>query len=56
MISLLMYFLDQFKIDSRLLIVSNLSNLSVFQDLKYRISNDLINTDVSVNQTLWVGR
>jgi len=49
------YFLDQFKIDSRLFFVGNLSNPPSFQDFKYRISSDFTNTDIAMNQTLWLG-
>ena len=51
-----MYFLDQFKINSRLLVVSNLSNQYIFQDFKYRLSNGLVNTDTAINQTLCLRR
>lgn len=54
MISLLTYFLDQLKINFRLLVASNLSNQYVFQDFKYRLSSVLVKTEVVINQTLWL--
>ena len=49
------HFLDQFKIGSRLLFAGNLINQPSFSDVIYRISGDLINTDITMNQTLWLG-
>ena len=48
------HFLDQFKIGSRLLFAGNLSNQPSFQDVKYRIASDLTNTEIAMNQTLWL--
>ena len=48
-------FLDQFKIDTRLLFAGNLTKQACFQDVEYRISGDLVNTDKSMHQTFWLG-
>lgn len=48
-------YLDQFKIGSRLLFAGNLINQPYFQDVDYRVSGELINTDRTMNQTLWLG-
>ena len=49
------HILDQFKVDSQLLFAGNLSNQPSFQDVKYRITSDLTNTDIAMNQTLRLG-
>ena len=48
-------FLDQFKIGSRLLFAGNLINQPYFNEIKYRVSGDLKNTDRTMRQTLWLG-
>jgi len=48
-------YLDQSKIGSRLLFAGNLTRQPYFQDVEYRISGELINTDITMNQTFWVG-
>ena len=48
-------FLDQFKIDTQLLFAGNLTKQPYFQDVEYRIASDLINTDIVMNKTEWVG-
>jgi CDP-6-deoxy-D-xylo-4-hexulose-3-dehydrase len=48
-------YLDSNKIGSRLLFAGNLTKQPYFENIKYRIANDLINTDITMNQTLWVG-
>jgi CDP-4-dehydro-6-deoxyglucose reductase, E1 len=55
MTSLSRHFLDQFKVGSQLLFAGNLSNQPSFQDVKYRIASVLTNTDIAMNQTLWLG-
>jgi CDP-4-dehydro-6-deoxyglucose reductase, E1 len=47
--------LDQSKIGSRLLFAGNLTKQPYFKDVDYRISGDLINTDITMNNTLWLG-
>ncbi len=49
------HFLDQFKIGSRLLFVGNLTKQPYLSNIEYRIVGDLTNTDVTMNQTFWVG-
>jgi len=48
-------FLDSYKIGTRLLFAGNLTKQPSFQGVDYRIAGDLTNTDISMNQTLWVG-
>lgn len=48
-------YLDQFKIGSRLLFAGNLINQPYFQGIEYRTSGELINTNRTMNQTLWLG-
>lgn len=48
-------YLDQFKIGSRLLFAGNLINQPYFNEIKYRVSGDLKNTDRTMKQTLWLG-
>ncbi|ULC59747.1 lipopolysaccharide biosynthesis protein RfbH [Flaviramulus sp. BrNp1-15] len=51
----LLRFLDQNKIGSRLLFAGNLTKQPYFKDLEYRIVGDLINTDITMNNTFWIG-
>jgi len=51
----LLKFLDQKKIGSRLLFAGNLTKQPYFKDQKYRIANDLKNTDLIMNNTFWLG-
>ena len=51
----LLKYLDQYKIGTRLLFAGNLTRQPYFQGKAYRISGELINTDIVMNNTLWIG-
>jgi CDP-6-deoxy-D-xylo-4-hexulose-3-dehydrase len=51
----LLKYLDQYKIGTRLLFAGNLTRQPYFQGKTYRISGELINTDIVMNNTLWIG-
>jgi CDP-6-deoxy-D-xylo-4-hexulose-3-dehydrase len=51
----LLKFLDQHKIGSRLLFAGNLTKQPYFKDIEYRVVGELTNTDITMNNTFWIG-
>jgi len=51
----LLTYLDQYKIGARLLFAGNLIRQPYFKGQKYRVSDNLTNTDIVMNNTFWIG-
>ena len=51
----LLRFLDQNKVGSRLLFAGNLTKQPYFKDVEYRVVGELKNTDITMNNTFWIG-
>jgi CDP-6-deoxy-D-xylo-4-hexulose-3-dehydrase len=51
----LLTYLDQEKIGTRLLFAGNLTRQPYMQGRNFRVSGELSNTDIVMNDTFWIG-
>lgn len=51
----LLQYLDQYKIGTRLLFAGNLTRQPYMKERNFRISGELTNTDIVMNDTFWIG-
>ncbi len=51
----LLKYLDQYRIGTRLLFAGNITRQPYFQERQYRMSGELRNTDIIMNNTFWIG-